>query len=61
MLGLSIAVHGRQKQFGWFGGQGVVQAGSMTVARILRFGPPNVITIDDLPRPEPAEGNGWFA
>lgn len=26
----------------------------MKVARILRFGPPNVITYDDLPRPEPA-------
>ena len=28
----------------------------MKVARILRFGPPNVITNDDLPRPEPAAG-----
>ena len=28
----------------------------MKVARILRFGPPNVITNDDLPRPEPADG-----
>jgi NADPH:quinone reductase-like Zn-dependent oxidoreductase len=28
----------------------------MKVARILRFGPPNVITNDDLPRPVPAAG-----
>ena len=28
----------------------------MKAARILRFGPPNVITIDDLPQPEPAAG-----
>jgi NADPH:quinone reductase-like Zn-dependent oxidoreductase len=28
----------------------------MKVARILHFGPPNVITNDDLPRPEPAAG-----
>src|SRR5215470_3899055 len=28
----------------------------MKVARILRFGPPNVITNDDLPRPEPEAG-----
>ena len=28
----------------------------MKAARVLRFGPPNVITIDDLPRPEPAAG-----
>jgi NADPH:quinone reductase-like Zn-dependent oxidoreductase len=28
----------------------------MKVARILQFGPPNVITNDDLPRPEPAAG-----
>lgn len=28
----------------------------MQAARILRFGPPNVITIDDVPRPEPAAG-----
>ena len=28
----------------------------MKVARILRFGPSNVITNDDLPRPEPAAG-----
>jgi NADPH:quinone reductase-like Zn-dependent oxidoreductase len=28
----------------------------MKAARILRFGPPNVITNDDLPRPEPAAG-----
>jgi NADPH:quinone reductase-like Zn-dependent oxidoreductase len=28
----------------------------MKGARILRFGPPNVITNDDLPRPEPAAG-----
>jgi NADPH:quinone reductase-like Zn-dependent oxidoreductase len=28
----------------------------MKVARILRFGPPNVITNDDLPRPEAAAG-----
>src|SRR6476661_3642111 len=54
--GLSIAVHGRQKQSGWFGGRGVVQGGSMKAARILRFGPPSVIEIDDLPLPEPAAG-----
>jgi NADPH:quinone reductase-like Zn-dependent oxidoreductase len=28
----------------------------MKAARILRFGPPDVITNDDLPRPEPAAG-----
>jgi NADPH:quinone reductase-like Zn-dependent oxidoreductase len=28
----------------------------MKAARVLRLGPPNVITIDDLPRPEPAAG-----
>jgi len=28
----------------------------MKAARILRFGPPNVITNDDLPRPEPTAG-----
>ena len=28
----------------------------MEAARILRFGPPNVITNDDLPRPEPTAG-----
>lgn len=28
----------------------------MKAARILRFGPPSVITTDDLPRPEPAAG-----
>ena len=28
----------------------------MKAARILRFGPPGVITNDDLPRPEPAAG-----
>jgi NADPH:quinone reductase-like Zn-dependent oxidoreductase len=28
----------------------------MKAARILRFGPPSVITIDDLPQPEPAAG-----
>jgi NADPH:quinone reductase-like Zn-dependent oxidoreductase len=28
----------------------------MTAARVLRFGPPNVITNDDLPQPEPAFG-----
>ena len=28
----------------------------MKAARILRFGPPSVITNDDLPRPEPAAG-----
>ncbi|MGA7324294.1 MAG: NADP-dependent oxidoreductase [Rhodomicrobium sp.] len=28
----------------------------MKAARILQFGPPSVITIDDLPRPEPAPG-----
>ena len=28
----------------------------MKAARILRFGPPNVITIEDVPRPEPGAG-----
>jgi NADPH:quinone reductase-like Zn-dependent oxidoreductase len=28
----------------------------MKAARVLRFGPPNVITNDDLPQPEPAVG-----
>jgi NADPH:quinone reductase-like Zn-dependent oxidoreductase len=28
----------------------------MKAARVLRFGPPNVITIDDLPQPEPRAG-----
>jgi NADPH:quinone reductase-like Zn-dependent oxidoreductase len=28
----------------------------MKAARVLRFGPPNVIINDDLPRPEPAVG-----
>jgi len=28
----------------------------MRAARMQRFGPPEVITIDDLPRPEPASG-----
>ena len=28
----------------------------MRAARVLRFGPPHVITIDNLPRPEPAAG-----
>lgn len=28
----------------------------MKGARILQFGPPSVITIDDLPRPEPVPG-----
>src|SRR3954466_8190454 len=28
----------------------------MKTVRILRFGPPNVITNDDLPRPQPAAG-----
>ena len=28
----------------------------MKGARILQFGPPSVITIDDLPRPAPAPG-----
>lgn len=28
----------------------------MKAARVLRFGPPSVITVDDLPRPEPAAG-----
>src|SRR5262249_19648085 len=28
----------------------------MKAARVLRFGPPSVITIDDLPQPEPAAG-----
>jgi NADPH:quinone reductase-like Zn-dependent oxidoreductase len=28
----------------------------MKVARILRFGPPNVITNDDVPRPQPTAG-----
>jgi NADPH:quinone reductase-like Zn-dependent oxidoreductase len=25
-------------------------------ARVLHFGPPSVIEIDDLPRPQPADG-----
>src|SRR5215467_10724347 len=29
---------------------------NMKAARVLRFGPPDVITNDDLPRPEPAAG-----
>jgi len=29
---------------------------SMKAARVLRFGPPNVITNDDLPTPEPGAG-----
>ena len=28
----------------------------MKAARVLRFGPPSVIENDDLPRPEPADG-----
>jgi len=32
------------------------QRRKMKAARVLRFGPPNVITNDDLPRPEPAAG-----
>jgi len=28
----------------------------MKAARVLQFGPPNVITNDDLPRPEPGAG-----
>lgn len=28
----------------------------MKAARLLRFGPPRVITVDDLPRPQPAAG-----
>ena len=28
----------------------------MKASRVLRFGPPNVIISDDLPRPEPAAG-----
>jgi NADPH:quinone reductase-like Zn-dependent oxidoreductase len=32
------------------------QRRKMKAARIVRFGPPNVITNDDLPRPEPAAG-----
>src|SRR5260370_40902308 len=28
----------------------------MKAGRVVRFGPPNVITYDDLPRPEPATG-----
>ena len=28
----------------------------MKAARVLRFGPPNVIMSDDVPRPEPAAG-----
>ena len=28
----------------------------MKAARILKFGPPSVITNDELPRPEPAAG-----
>ena len=34
----------------WTGG------GQMKAARVLRIGPPNVITNDDLSRPEPAAG-----
>ena len=30
--------------------------GQMKAARVVRFGPPSVITYDDLPRPEPATG-----
>jgi NADPH:quinone reductase-like Zn-dependent oxidoreductase len=29
---------------------------SMKAARVLRFGPPNVITYEDLPQPEPSAG-----
>lgn len=32
------------------------RAGQMKAARVLRFGPPSVIENDDLPRPEPADG-----
>src|ERR1700751_5449183 len=32
------------------------QRRKMKAARIVRFGPPNVITNDDLPQPEPAAG-----
>jgi hypothetical protein len=32
----------------------------MNAARVLRFGPPNVITNDDLPEPEPAVGHFPF-
>jgi NADPH:quinone reductase-like Zn-dependent oxidoreductase len=28
----------------------------MKAARVLSFGPPSAITIDDLPKPEPAAG-----
>jgi NADPH:quinone reductase-like Zn-dependent oxidoreductase len=28
----------------------------MKAARVLQFGPPNVIMTDDLPRPEPGAG-----
>jgi hypothetical protein len=34
----------------WTGG------GQMKAARVLRFGPPSVITNDDLPQPEPRGG-----
>lgn len=32
------------------------KAGPMKAARILRFGPPDVIVIDQLPRPQPGDG-----
>ena len=32
------------------------RGGRMKAARILRFGPPSVITEDDLPQPKPAPG-----
>ena len=31
----------------------------MKAARVLRFGSPSVITIDQLPRPEPVPGSCW--
>jgi NADPH:quinone reductase-like Zn-dependent oxidoreductase len=34
----------------------VFSGGQVKAARVLRFGPPSAITIDDLPKPEPAPG-----
>lgn len=34
----------------------ILKEGQVKAARVLRFGPPNVIMNDDLPRPEPAAG-----
>jgi NADPH:quinone reductase-like Zn-dependent oxidoreductase len=35
---------------------GFGKGGQMKATRVLRFGPPSVITVDDLPRPEPVAG-----